>query len=240
MKYTVQRPQVARIATVHIATMIITLLATSYGQLAFATSCTYVAIDSSTGDVVVSATGHGPRGCKRAKRRCQRRANQSCEPEGTVHTKHCSAAAQAALVGAFNFVRTHERQLMHDFKVAKRRGRRRRIRRRFSRKINRTRVGCATAVLCRTSQDKRVALHAFGIAGNKIRICYDEMLTKNLRFCDLVDTVAHEMGHSIGIKKDRAGGHSRNQNDRVYHFGHFARGLCESERVGSANYTLLP
>jgi len=220
----------------------ITLAAALSAQPALAVSCTYVAMDQSTGDIVSSATGHGPRGCKRAKRRCERRANQACEPEGNVQTKNCSATAQLALDDAFNFVRRHENQLMNDFEVGKRKATRRRIKRRFSRKINRTRVGCGTGVLCRTSQDKRVALHAFGIAGNKIRVCYDVMVNRNFRFCDLVDTVAHEMGHSIGIKKDRKfGGHGRNGNDRVYQFGWFARGLCESERVvPSQNYQLAP
>jgi len=129
---------------------------------------------------------------------------------------------------------------MNDFKIGDRPATIRRIERRFSRKINRTRVGCATGVLCRTNQDKRVALHAFGIAGNKIRICYEKMILNRYRLCNLVNTVAHEMGHSIGIKKDRFGGHGRNQNDRVYQFGDFAGNLCRNELSASANYRLQP
>lgn len=223
--------------------MFVALLFAANPQPAFAASCTYVAIDA-TGTVVNEATGHGPRGCKRAKRRCQRRSGLTCVPEGNVHTKNCSAAAQAALNDAFSFLRTHENQLMNDFEVGSRPATRRRIKRRFSRKINRTRVGCAAGVLCRTSQNNRVALHAFGIAGNKIRVCYDKMLTftgpDQYNFCKLVDTIAHEMGHSIGIKKDRLGGHGRNENDRVFQFGEFAYDLCRAERTGAANYVLLP
>jgi hypothetical protein len=45
-------------------------------QPAAAGSCTYVGVTASGARVPgVSATGHGPRGCIRAKRRCLRRLN---------------------------------------------------------------------------------------------------------------------------------------------------------------------
>lgn len=225
-----------------VAAKVFVLMATSlFSVTSHATPCTFVALDPGSGDLVDSATGHGPRGCIRAKRRCERRTGLTCEPEGNVHTKNCSAAAQLALNDAFAFIRNHENELMNDFDIADRRATERRIKRRFSRKINRTRVGCGTGVLCRTNQDNRFALHAFGIAGNKIRVCYEKMLNSGYRFCNLVNTVAHEFAHSIGIKKDRAGGHSRNQDDRVYQFGDFAGNLCLAERTPtSPNYELTP
>ena len=201
-----------------------------------AAQCTFVALDSA-GTVTESATGHGPRGCKRAKRRCERRSGIECVPNPVVNTRQCSANAQSALDDAFAFIRSHRNQLMEDFEVGSRNATKRRIKRRFDRKINKIRVSCAEQVLCR-DKAPRIALHAFGIAGNKLRICYDKMITSSYNFCNLVGTTAHEIGHTIGIKKDRAGGHSRNNNDRVYQFGWFARDLCNSERPGASNYTL--
>jgi hypothetical protein len=153
-----------------------------------------------------------------------------------VKTKRCSPAAQAALDEAFQFIKDHRHELMHDFKVAKRKGKRRRIRRRFDRKLGKMRVSCAERVICRKAAPRN-AMHPFGIAGRKIRLCYDKMIADSDtdQFCDLTGTIAHEFGHAIGIKKDRAGGHSRNQNDRVYKFGNFAERLCEQEaRAASA------
>lgn len=154
-------------------------------------------------------------------------------------TKNCSPAAQAAIAESVQWMRDHRHQLKHDFKLAKLKGRRRRIRRRFDRKLNHMRFGCAEKVLCR-EKAPRVALHAFGIAGRKIRLCYDKMLRRNYRFCDLTEIVVHEFGHAIGVPKDRLGGHSRNQNDRVYRFGWFAGNLCRAERPGSTDYLLMP
>ena len=212
--------------------------AVSFSGTTQAAPCTFVALDGG-GNVVESATGHGPRGCTRAKRRCERRAGRACVPNPEVNTRHCSNGAQSALNDAIEFVRSHRNELMEDFEVGSRRATRRRIKRRFDRKINKLRISCAERVLCRENAP-RVALHAFGIAGNKLRICYDKMLAHNYRFCQLVGTTAHEIGHTIGIKKDRAGGHFRNRNDRVYQFGWHARAVCEAERAGASNYLIRP
>ncbi len=216
------------------ATLFATLLA--FNGPAQAASCTFVALDR-TGTVTESVTGHGPRGCKRAKRRCERRSGIECVPNPIVNTRQCSANAQSALNDAFAFIRSHRNQLMEDFEVGSRKATKRRIKRRFDRKINKIRTSCAERVLCR-DKAPRIALHAFGIAGNKLRICYDKMVTSSYRFCNLVGITAHEIGHTIGIKKDRAGGHHKNQSDRVYQFGSFARNLCRSERTGARNYLL--
>lgn len=205
---------------------------------AIAASCTFVALDG-TGTVVESVTGHGPRGCKRAKRRCERRSGLGCVPDSAVNTRHCSAEAQLALNDSIAFIRSHRNQLMEDFEVGTRKATKRRIKRRFDRKINKIRISCAERVLCR-EKAPRIALHAFGIAGNKLRLCYDKMVNRSYRLCRLIEFSAHEIGHTIGIKKDRAGAHHRNENDRVYQFGEFARNLCRSELSGDANYTLQP
>lgn len=152
-------------------------------------------------------------------------------------TKKCSPNASQALNEAMIFLKENGRALKHDFKIGDRKATRRRIRRRFDRKVDQMRFSCATQVLCR-EKAPRIALHAFGIAGRKIRMCYDKMITRNFRFCDLVEIAAHEFGHAIGIKKDRFGRHHKNQSDRVYEFGWFARDLCESSATD--NYALMP
>lgn len=152
-------------------------------------------------------------------------------------TKRCSPNAAQALDEAMIFLKENGHALKHDFKIGDRKATRRRIRRRFDRKVDEMRFSCATKVLCR-EKAPRIALHAFGIAGRKIRICYDKMITRNFRFCDLVEFTSHEFGHAIGIKKDRLGRHHKKQNDRVYQFGWFAKALCESTVID--NYVLMP
>ena len=162
----------------------------------------------------------------------------SAEPaEAQVDTRACSPNAQAALNEAFVFIESHGEQLKNDFEIGSRRATRRRISRRFDRKIDEMRVSCAARVLCR-EKAPRIALHAFGMAGRKIRVCYDKMLAEEFRFCDLVEIVTHEFGHAIGIKKKRFGQHHKDQNDKVYQFGWYARDLCLAERSGTANYRL--
>jgi hypothetical protein len=162
----------------------------------------------------------------------------SAIPEASAQkTRKCSPAAKAAIAEAVQWMKNHQNELKNDFKLAKRKGVRRRIRRRFDRKLSKIRFSCAERVLCK-DKAPRVALHAFGIAGNKIRLCYDKMQKRNYNFCTFTGVVAHEFGHTIGIPKDRVGGHSRNQNDRVYQFGWFARDLCQ--RTVSDNYLLRP
>lgn len=160
-------------------------------------------------------------------------------PEADVKTRNCSPSAKAAINDAMNFIKSKGHELKNDFKLAKRKGQRRRIRRRFDRKIDKMRFNCAERILCRENSP-RIALHPFGIAGRKIRVCYKKMIQRNYKFCDLVEKAAHEYGHAIGIPKQRLGGHFRNSNDRVYQFGWFAKNLCTIERPGEMNYPLLP
>lgn len=142
--------------------------------------------------------------------------------------RHCSSEAKVNIREVIAFMDENQRALKHEFKLAKRRGKRRRIRRRFNRKIHKMRFGCAKSVLCRDSAP-RVALHPLGIASRKIRVCYDKIEDAGTDFCDLVNIVSHEFGHAIGIKKDRAGRHHKNRNDRVYKFGDFVESLCRSQ-----------
>ena len=162
----------------------------------------------------------------------------SAEPaEAQVNTRACSPNAQAALNDAFAFMASHGEQLKNDFEIGSRRATRRRIKRRFDRKIDEMRISCADRVLCR-EHAPRVALHAFGMAGRKIRVCYDKMLAAEFRFCDLVEIVTHEFGHAIGIKKKRFGQHHKDRDDKVYQFGWYARDLCLAERIGTSNFRL--
>ncbi len=157
---------------------------------------------------------------------------QTGETSGTIMLaasfRHCDAKAKANIREAVAFMAANKRALKHDFKLAKRRGKRRRIRRRFDRKLHSIRWSCAERVLCRNSAP-RVALHAGGIATRKIRVCYDKMVRQNYDFCSFVEIIAHEFGHAIGIKKKRLARHHSQRNDRVYKFGWFARDLCRKQ-----------
>lgn len=142
--------------------------------------------------------------------------------------RHCSNEAKTNIREAVAFMKVNKRALKHDFKVGKRRGQRRRIRRKFDRKLQKIRWSCAERVLCKRRGD-RYGLHAGGVASRKIRICYDKMLYDRVGFCFFAGKVAHEFGHAIGIKRDRAGRHSRRTSDRVWQFDRFARNLCNTQ-----------
>lgn len=112
-----------------------------------------------------------------------------------------------------------------------RRGANRRVERRLDRgrKLDRLWFDCDAddTPLCKNAD----ARHAMGAASRKIRICYNKVRERTLApdgrgFCSLMSLVAHEFGHAVGMKKDRAGNHSRNQNDRVYRWGWAWRDFC--------------
>lgn len=112
-----------------------------------------------------------------------------------------------------------------------RRGAERRVERRLGRdrKLGNLWFDCDADItpLCKNAD----ARHGMGAASNKIRICYNKVRERNLApdgagFCSLMSLVAHEFGHAVGMKKDRVGNHSRNQNDRVYRWGTAWRTYC--------------
>ena len=155
-----------------------------------------------------------------------------------VDIKKCSSNARDAIRMAYQWMVDHTEELRDDFNPSKRRLQRRRIRRRFKRKLNKLKVSCAERVLCRDGQDKRVGFHGSGILGNKIRLCYNRMIDLSFHFCDLVETMVHEFGHVLGIPKARFGSHYRNQDDRVYRFGWHGGDLCRQEFSGATDYPL--
>ena len=146
-----------------------------------------------------------------------------------VETRSCSAEAAANLEDAVDFLRDHREELKYDTDLGRRDRQIERIRDRIDEKIDDIWFSCAERVLCREDAP-RIGLHAFGIASDKIRICYDKIVDYGFDYCEFVGVVAHEFGHAVGIPKDMLGGHSRNQDDRVYQFGYFAEDLCRRER----------
>jgi hypothetical protein len=158
-----------------------------------------------------------------------------------VSTRQCDSHAIAALQDAINFLEANKTAIKTNFTFSHRGPQHRRVRDRFDDMIHDARFDCGARVLCRTNQDSRIALHWSGILGSKIRICYEKMVTTpDYDFCDLVNTVAHEIGHGIGIPRKRFGGHGRDRDDRVYRFGNFIEDMCRAQLPGSmANASLI-
>lgn len=71
--------------------------------------------------------------------------------------------------------------------------------------------------------------YAHGGPGNRINICYRNMVDAGERVCDLVRTIMHESGHAHGFRSTH--GHNEansfvRQNDSMYRMGDTARDHC--------------
>ncbi|NNE42405.1 MAG: hypothetical protein HKN14_15970 [Marinicaulis sp.] len=152
-------------------------------------------------------------------------------------TRDCPAGASENFRDVVEFLDVHMSAVRTIYEADNnyhpRRGANRRVERRLGRdrKLGRLWFACAndSAPLCDGSSGR----HAFGAASNKIRICYKKVsdaaaATPDRGFCRLTELVAHEFGHAVGIKKDRVGNHSDNQNDRVYRWGWAWGDYCRS------------
>lgn len=142
--------------------------------------------------------------------------------------RRCDAEARRNIRSAVRFLHDNMRALKKDYEFNTRLPRRDdRIHRRMSRKLGKLRFSCGTGrKLCDASND-RTGMHALGTASKKLLICYAKM--KN--YCDLVETVAHEYGHAVGLPRKRVGRHAKDQDDLVYQFGWFARDLCRQRSL---------
>ncbi len=146
--------------------------------------------------------------------------------EAKSKVKQCNGDATRNLLAAKKFIIDNLTTLQYDFEVNVRSKKERRIRDRMRKKAMGMKFSCAKKVLCRDGQTERAGFHGSGVLGNKVRICWNRVVEQNKRFCDLAGLVTHEFGHAVGIPKERFSQHHKQQNDKVYQFGFFARELC--------------
>ncbi len=86
--------------------------------------------------------------------------------------------------------------------------------------------------------DTTLALATGGpfLSSRRIAICYDNIAADEAnnastkRFCALVGSMAHELGHSFRIPA-RVGHNDGPNNDWVYQFEHFAKDMCKEDRM---------
>ena len=123
---------------------------------------------------------------------------------------------------AYSFIRNNL-SVLKKFRVAKTKGRQRRIRRRMSRSIKVLRINCAGGVRCRNNVHGR----ATPLISRRIRICTRNISTTS-SVCYFVNVLAHEFAHTVGIPTSN--GHAR--GDRVHRFGEFAQKECISKLEG--------
>ena len=141
---------------------------------------------------------------------------------------NCGDNGKKDLRDAFDFLLSVEDQLKYPpFKLSSRRLKRKRIRRNIGRKLRNGRISCRVGVICNKHQDKRIGIHPWGSWGRRTRICLAKMREEGYSFCDLVNTVAHELGHAAGI----AWLHVGKRGERVYKFGNFAETLCRDAKM---------
>lgn len=81
-------------------------------------------------------------------------------------------------------------------------------------------------------QDPGLAGMTHGNRGNKINICYYNMVDAGNRLCSIVTTLVHEEGHANGIPRMK--GHNQpdlniHTNDLVYRMGYSAGAFCTTE-----------
>ena len=119
----------------------------------------------------------------------------------------------------------------------------RKVRNKFSKMKQRYRKKTANVVLiCQDDKKGCINNRYLGVAkwkkrvfsddrGNKIRVCYYDHVSIGSSFCNLVDTVAHEIAHKAAIPKQK--GHSKRpftvfNTDPVYQFGDAAKTICQN------------
>ena len=102
---------------------------------------------------------------------------------------------------------------------------RRRIHRKMDRRLKRIRWTCNPN---RCAGDTWLNGNHSGLW--RIRLCYENMKTKNAKFCDFVGTMAHEYGHAVGTPK--ASNHNSKDpsrlQDSTYKFGFWVAEQCRA------------
>ncbi|MBT8496151.1 MAG: hypothetical protein KJO07_24110 [Deltaproteobacteria bacterium] len=136
----------------------------------------------------------------------------------------CSEAAQINLGEAKRFLENNMGTLKGAPIYFGKKRKRRRIHRKMDRRLKRIRWTCNPN---RCAGDNWLNGNQSGLW--RIRLCYENMKSKNASFCDFVGTMAHEYGHAVGLPK--AGNHNSRDpsrlQDSTYKFGFWVRDLCK-------------
>lgn len=145
-------------------------------------------------------------------------------------TRRCSREARRDIDEALGFLSRNASALRKSMRFHRRRGPNRRISRRVARKCQSAIVVCSRSgsPLCRRAAGRGVPW-----IGRRVKVCYEKLRDRRRRnkLSDLVELIAHEIGHKAGIPF-RPRNHERsNSGDKVYAFGRKAKDLfLEKER----------
>ncbi len=133
----------------------------------------------------------------------------------TLDLRDCNAGQSRDIRMANQFLREFQKVLINDFEFDARLPRsEERVKRKIDRLIDDMRITCGRRNICDSVSGK-----SFALAGRFI------LCMRNINnFCTLVDTMAHEFAHWIGITSDI--GHNQGSFDSVFKFENFSRDLC--------------
>lgn len=84
--------------------------------------------------------------------------------------------------------------------------------------------------------------YAHGGIGNRVNVCYYNMVARGKKLCDLAEVLLHEKGHADGIKPidpnhNDPNAHPEARQDKVYRLGYAGRDECVA-RLGAGNRAL--
>ncbi len=128
--------------------------------------------------------------------------------EASGKVRHCSRVAEGEIKTARGYLRSNINEILRrsrDLRLSKRE--RRLIKRKLGKRTRLRERGVAIRCADSDRWRDRFCSHAWGVERalfrRRIIICYANMKRTGGTFCDLVDTILHEIGHSAGLPTQR-------------------------------------
>ncbi len=143
--------------------------------------------------------------------------------------RDCKDDAKGNLKLAFDYMKANMSVLKNDYEFNGRMPRTdERIRRRMDRELDDTNVHChgPGEPRCRAGFGR-----SGGVMTHRIHICFRKFLSESNSFCALLEILAHEYAHSIGMPRQLIGHNTSDALDAPRMFGRFVRDLCVQDNM---------
>lgn len=155
------------------------------------------------------------------------------EPALAYSVKKCDASAEHDTIGAADYIDRRLQRIADEFTLLSNDNRDE-----FVRKWPRINIVCQDEGPKGKSREclneQGLGGQAHGGLGNRINICYYNKVDSGDKLCDLVKTLVHEAGHSIGmpiLPNHNNLSEDQKKKDPVYEMGFQARAFCEADKT---------